>query len=392
MAETKQRRDYGSGSISQRADGTWTARMVIGVNEKGKPRIKALYGKTEREVKKKLKDFQKEFYKNDQTVVQRSTVESYMRTWLYENKQNELKPKSFDRLEQTVLYQVIPNVGHIQLAAFQSNDVQVMLNTLKKEGFSYSTVKKAYDAVNECFRTGVIQRTVVFNPALGVSVPSKKSFGKTEIRYYNDEEVDKLCAAAKSVYSNGKRVYRLGDAIIVDLNTGLRLAELLALKWTEVDFKRRKVIVNSTRVIVKDRSDDAEHKYIVVEQDSAKSATSMREIDMDDACFEALSRLKEITGEFDYVLSTKDGNPMLPRYLDRMLRKIAVAAELPEEKIYGLHSLRHTFASRLFAAGEDVKTVSELLGHSDITITYNTYIHLINEQKRKAVHGVQTKS
>lgn len=202
MAETKQRRDYGSGSISQRADGTWTARMVIGVNEKGKPRIKALYGKTEREVKKKLKDFQKEFYKNDQTVVQRSTVESYMRTWLYENKQNELKLKSFDRLEQTVLYQVIPKVGHIQLAAFQSNDVQVMLNTLKKEGFSYSTVKKAYDAVNECFRTGVIQRTVVFNPALGVSVPAKKSFGKTEIRYYNDEEVDKLCAAAKSVYES----------------------------------------------------------------------------------------------------------------------------------------------------------------------------------------------
>lgn len=390
MAESKQRRDYGSGSVSQRADGTWTARMVIGVNEKGRPRIKAFYGKTEREVKKKLKDFQKEFYKNDQTVVQRSTVESFMRTWLYENKQNELKPKSFDRLEQTILYQVIPKIGHIQLAAFQSTDVQTMLNALKKEGYSYSSVKKAYDAVNECFRTGVIQRTVVFNPALGVTVPAKKTFAKAEIRYYNDEEVEKLCAAAQSVYSNGKRIYRLGDAIIVDLNTGLRLAELLALKWTEVDFNRRKVVVNATRVIVKDRTDGAEKKYVVIEQDSAKSTTSMREIDMNDACFEALTRLKEITGQFEYVLSTRDGNPLLPRYLDRMLRKIAVAAGFPAEKVYGLHALRHTFASRLFAAGEDVKTVSELLGHSDITITYNTYIHLINEQKKKAVHNVQT--
>lgn len=391
MAERRQRRDYGSGSVSQRADGTWTARMVIGVNEKGRPRVKAFYGKTEREVKKKLKDFQKEFYKNDQTVVQRSTVESFMRTWLYKNKQNELKPKSFDRLEQTILYQVIPKVGHIQLAAFQSTDVQTMLNALKKEGYSYSSVKKAYDAVNECFRTGVIQRTVVFNPALGVTVPAKKTFAKAEIRYYNDEEVGKLCAAAQSVYSNGKRIYRLGDAIIVDLNTGLRLAELLALKWTEVDFDNRKVIVNATRVIVKDRTDGAEKKYVVIEQDSAKSATSMREIDMNDACFEALARLKEVTGQFEYVLSTRDGNPLLPRYLDRMLRKIAVAAGLPAEKVYGLHALRHTFASRLFAAGEDVKTVSELLGHSDITITYNTYIHLINEQKKKAVQSVQTK-
>ena len=392
MAESKQRREYGSGSVSQRADGTWTARMVIGINEKGRPRIKALYGKTEREVKKKLKDFQKEFYKNDQSVVQRGTVESYMRTWLYENKQNLLKPKSFDRLEQTVLYQVIPQVGHIQLAAFQSSDVQTMLNTLKRSGLSYSTVKKAYDAVNECFRTGVIQKTVLFNPALGVAVPAKKTFGKTEIRYYNDAEVDKLCETATAAYSNGKRIYRLGDGVIVDLNTGLRMAELLALKWTEVDFERRRVVVNSTRVIVKDRDDNAEHKYTVIEQDSAKSATSMREVDMNDACYDALMRLKEITGEYDYVLSTKDGKPLSPRYLDRMLRKIAVASEFPEDKIYGLHALRHTFASRLFAAGEDVKTVSELLGHSDITITYNTYIHLINEQKRKAVQGVQTKS
>ena len=392
MAESKQRREYGSGSVSQRADGTWTARMVIGINEKGRPRIKALYGKTEREVKKKLKDFQKEFYKNDQSVVQRGTVESYMRTWLYENKQNLLKPKSFDRLEQTVLYQVIPQVGHIQLAAFQSSDVQTMLNTLKRNGLSYSTVKKAYDAVNECFRTGVIQKTVLFNPALGVAVPAKKTFGKTEIRYYNDEEVYKLCETATATYSNGKRIYRLGDGIIVDLNTGLRMAELLALKWTEVDFERRRVVVNATRVIVKDRDDNAEHKYTVIEQDSAKSATSIREVDMNDACYDALMRLKEITGEYDYVLSTKDGKPLSPRYLDRMLRKIAVASEFQEDKIYGLHALRHTFASRLFAAGEDVKTVSELLGHSDITITYNTYIHLINEQKRKAVHSVQTKS
>ena len=392
MAESKQRREYGSGSVSQRADGTWTARMVIGVNEKGRPRIKALYGKTERDVKKKLKDFQKEFYKNDQSVVQRSTVENYMRTWLYENKQNLLKPKSFDRLEQTVLYQVIPLVGHIQLAAFQSSDVQTMLNTLKKNGLSYSTVKKAYDAVNECFRTGVIQKTVLFNPALGVAVPAKKTFGKSEIRYYNNDEVNKLCEAATAVYTNGKRVYRLGDGIIVDLNTGLRMAELLALKWTEVDFERRMIVVNATRVIIKDRADNAEHKYTVIEQNSAKTATSIREIDMNDACYEALMRLKEITGRFDYVLSTKDGNPMTPRYLDRMLRKIAIAAGFSEDKVYGLHALRHTFASRLFAAGEDVKTVSELLGHSDITITYNTYIHLINEQKRKAVHSVQTKS
>ena len=172
----KQRRDYGTGSISQRADGTWTARMIIGVNEKGKPRVKALYGKSEREVKKKLKEFQKEFYKNDQTIVQKNTVESYMLNWLHTNKRNTLKPKSYDRLEQTLTYQVIPYIGHLQLAAIQANDVQKMINGLADSGKSYSTIKKAYDAVNECFRTGIIQKTVLFNPALGVTVPAKGQF------------------------------------------------------------------------------------------------------------------------------------------------------------------------------------------------------------------------
>lgn len=107
----KLRRDYGTGSVSQRKDGTWTARIIIGTNEAGKPRVKALYGKTEREVKKKLKDFEKELHKNDGLVVRKNTVESYMLHWLYSVKSNELKPKSFDRLEQTLIYQVVPYIG-----------------------------------------------------------------------------------------------------------------------------------------------------------------------------------------------------------------------------------------------------------------------------------------
>lgn len=381
----KQRRDYGTGSISQRADGTWTARMIIGVNEKGKPRVKALYGKSEREVKKKLKEFQKEFYKNDQTIVQKNTVESYMLNWLHTNKRNTLKPKSYDRLEQTLTYQVIPYIGHLQLAAIQANDVQKMINGLADSGKSYSTIKKAYDAVNECFRTGIIQKTVLFNPALGVTVPAKNTFKQKDIRCYDEIETQKLCEVAISIYSNGKRIYRLGDAIVLDVNTGLRLAELLALKWTDVDLENRMIHINSTRVIVKDRSTNAEKKYMVLEQNSTKTKTSTRDIPLNDDSYNALLRLSEITGKFEYVLSTKAGKPMTPRYLDRMFRKIAVAAGFEENKIYGLHSLRHTFASRLFANGEDVKTVSELLGHSDITITYNTYIHLINQQKKTAI-------
>lgn len=125
----KKRRDKGDGCVSQRTDGTWTARIRIGLTPEGKPKIKAFYGKTEREVKRKLKEFEKELHKNDGTIVQRNTVEAFMLNWLYSVKSNELKPKSFDRLEQTLTYQVIPYIGNLQVAAIQADDVQKMLNT-----------------------------------------------------------------------------------------------------------------------------------------------------------------------------------------------------------------------------------------------------------------------
>lgn len=381
----KKRRDKGDGCISQRADGTWTARIRVGLTPEGKPKIKAFYGKSEREVKKRLKEFEKELHKNDMSVVQKGTVESYMLNWLRSVKSNELKPKSYDRLEQTLTYQVIPYIGHLQVAAIQPDDIQKMVNELKDKGLSYSTIKKAYDAVNDCFRNGVIKRTVIYNPALGVSIPAKKSFGKTKIKCYTKEEAELLCKASTACYKNGKPIYRLGNIVKLTLNTGLRLGELLGLRWEDISFENRTITVSQTVVVVKDRNKDSENKYLSLTQDSAKTTSSERTIYMNDEAFEALTQLHEVTGTFTNVLSGEKGNPITPRYPDRLFRKIAISAGFPEEKVYGLHSLRHTFASRLFENGEDVKTVSEILGHSDITITYNTYIHLIADQKKAAI-------
>ena len=385
MDRGKKLREYGTGSVSQLKDGRWTARMVIGTTTDGKPKVKAFYGDSEREVKKKLKDFQKDFALNGSKPNLKGTVEKYMTDWLYHNKQNTLNPKSFDRLEQTLRYQVFPYVGGLQVATFCSADVQKFLNTLRDKGLSHSTIKKAYDAINDCFRTGVMQHTVTSNPAAGVTVPPKSSFPKSDIRVYSKDEMDALCDAALATYSNGKRVYRLGAVVVLDLNTGLRSAELLGLKWSDIDFKNRELSVSNTRVLVKTRTEKSKTKYCAITQDSAKTHNSIRTIYLNDAACMALHILFDATGKFEYVVSNSSGCPLYPRYLDALFRKIAVAAGLPEDRIFGLHALRHTFASQLFASGADVKTVSEILGHSDVTTTFNTYVHLINDQQKKAV-------
>lgn len=381
----RKRRDKGDGCVSQRADGTWTARLNLGVTAEGKPKIKAFYGKTENEAKKKLREYQKELIKNEGAVVRRSTVEAYMLDWLYNVKVNELKPRSFDRLEQTLRNQVIPYIGFLQIAALTSDDVQRMINEQKKSGLSYSTIKKTYDAVNECFRTGMIKKNLVTNPALGVTVPQKKTFEKTKLAFYTKEESDALCDTAEACYGNGRRIYRLGSAIRLGFNSGLRAAELYGLKWENVSFEERRLHVRQTRVITKDRSGHGENHFKVIEQQSTKTEAGERTVPLNQKALEALQDLHSITGQYAYVLSTTDGKPLGVRYLDRMFRKIAIAAGFDESKVYGLHSMRHSFACRLFENDVDVKVVSELLGHSDVTITYNTYIHLINDQKRTAV-------
>ena len=386
----KTRREYGSGSISQRKDGRWTGRVVIGLNENGNPKVKAVYGNSEAEVKKKLKALKADLAKNDYINVQRNTVGKYMTEWLTTKKRNELKATSYDRLEVTVNNQIIPFVGDIQLQAFSSNDVQTLLNTLMESGYSYSTIKKVYDAINECFRTGIIARTVAFNPALAVSLPSKDKFEESDIKFFVESEVSVLYLAARKEYSNHKRIYRLGELVVLVVNTGLRSAELLALKWTDVhlDCDAPYLEVKDTRVVVKDRAEDALRKFKVLEQNSAKSRSGKRSIPLNSDAVEALRYLKSVCGNSKYVIATSDGKPIGQRYLDRLFRNIQIAAGFPEERIYGIHSLRHTFATLLIKNRVDIKTVSELLGHSDVTITLNTYVHFIEEVKRQAVEDI----
>lgn len=387
---TKNRREYGSGSISQRKDGTWTARMVIGLNENGKPKVKAFYGKTENEVKHKLKQYKTELAKNDNINVAKKTLGAYLLDWLTSRKRLELKDTSYDRLDVTIRNQIIPFVGDIQLAAFSSSDAQRLISTLADSGYSYSTIKKVYDCLNDCLRTGVISRELPFNPMLGVTLPAKSKFEESAARFYLKNEIESLYKAARKEYSNGKRVYRLGELVILVLNTGMRAAELLSLKWDDVCLSENNphISINSTRVIIKDRAEDALRKYKTIEQSSGKSRSSIRDIPLNSDAIDALKYLKGITGEFKYVLSTQDGRPLGQRYLDRTCRNIEVAAGLPEDRIFGIHSLRHTFATMLINNDVDIKVVSSLLGHSDITITYNTYIHVIEEHKKSAVDNI----
>ena len=163
---------------------------------------------------------------------------------------------------------------------------------------------------------------------------------------------------------------------------------MLALKWeSDVDLKEKTLTIHNNVVFVRDRT--KEKGYKLLEQDSVKTdAGHDRTIPLNDDAVAALLDIYQITGDDQYVMTTSEKTIVKPRQLDQMFRRIAVAAGMPEEKIYGVHSLRHTFATLLLSNNVDIKTVSKLLGHSDVTITYNTYIHVIKEQEAKALESI----
>ena len=384
----KRVRGYGNGTVYLRSsDQRWVGKYKIGTKPDGKPDVKVVYAKSEPECHRKLKAIIDESKKTEYVYVAKDTVSSYMTLWLTTVKSLDLKPKSYDRLEQTVNYQVIPYIGYLQLQSITSDDVQDMITKLTAEGKSYSSIKKAYEAVNAAFKWGqnCDPPKVKKNPAANIKLPNRKLFTQKQIPFYTAEESAKLTATALHICNNGARRYPLGAFVPLIINTGLRASEVLALKWkADIDLEKRTLTVHNNVVFVKDREKDKGYKLL--EQDTVKTdAGQDRVIPLNDAAYNALTNLQKLTGGKTWVMTTRNNTQMKPRQLDQMFRRIAVATGFPEEKIYGVHALRHTFATLLLKNRVDIKTVSELLGHSDVSITYNTYIHVIREQKAEAV-------
>jgi len=187
-----QRRSKGDGSIFQRKDGRW----VTEYKPEGAKNAKTIYGKTRKDVEKKLRAFIRETIKYDYTEVKRMSLQNYMDNWLYNVKANELKPKSMDALECTIKNQVYKYLGSFQIANIARNDIQEMINSLASEGYSYETIKKAYDAVNGCLKYGVNAGEIANNPCVGkdgkriIVLPAHLKRKKNDVVFFDQDQIN----------------------------------------------------------------------------------------------------------------------------------------------------------------------------------------------------------
>ncbi len=385
--EKRNKKDNGTGSIRQRKDGSWEARICIeGEN-------KSIYGKTQPEVKRKLKEYirlKAKGYNN----VKKITLNEYLYNWLITYKLGVVKQSTYDRMEGTYIHHVKNTLGKKQMGSIDAKDIQLLLNEKVNPSnkdlrpLSYSSVKKIYELLNPCFEYAVQVGDLNINPMKYVKMPHKDNFiVKTkELFALSDAEMKTLKNVADMKRKNGEPFYRYAYIFMIMLNTGVRVGEMIALTWDDIDLNKRTMDINkSVMSNIKNRDLKASKKRIQITA-STKTQNGNRIIYLNDSAIFYLNQMKEYIRnhhiDTNFVSCADNGNETTARNLQRTFDLVLTKANIEH---CGLHILRHSFGSSLIRKGIDISVISKLMGHSSPAITRAKYIHVLKEQQIEAI-------
>lgn len=300
-----------------------------------------------------------------------------IREWLEDYKKNSVKALTYDRLLISFKLMETYPISRFKVCDVDSSDLQRYLNSLVKDGYAMSTIKKQFNLITAYWKWAMSQRRVSAPVYLGVSLPSEDILlgPAREIEAYSVIEQKKLM---KKLVTLEKPQY--ASAILM-LEAGLRIGESLALDWNDILWNRRAVKIHRTLI----RMSSEATTYV---QETPKSKKSKRTIPLSETALSVLERLSEMTGRCSGLVFAKPDDESMPysySSVEYHIRRLCKDLEIP---YLGLHAFRHTFATNCYERGCDVKILSKLLGHADVAITYNTYIHLYGdalEEMRKVI-------
>jgi len=367
------RRGRGEGSIRHRADGRWEATLTLTAMGGGRRR-KSYFGKTRAEVAGKLTAALKGQADGLPVPSGRSTVAAFLSQWL-EAKRPSLRPESFRRYREMCHLHIVPDVGRKPLSKLSPADVQALYARVRAKGLSGTSLSLLHGVLHKSLDDAARWNLVVRNVCDLVDVPKRTT---PDMRTLNADEATALLDAAKDD--------PLEAFYTVALTCGLRLGELQALRWKDVDLQRRRLSVTATYQGMQDGTPVFSEP---------KTARSKREVHLSLMAVEALKqhrvrqlerRLLGLWEDHGLVFATAfgrplDGNNIRTRSFARLLER----AGLPPMRF---HSLRHTAATLLMAEGVNIKVASEMLGHADITTTLRIYSHVLPSMQEQAADAM----
>ena len=381
-------------SIKIRSDGRYEGRITNDGHRK------SFYGKTKTEVKNKAKEYLMKV-ENGFHEPKKILFSDYAEYWLKTYKWNKIEPSSYTRLYRVFDTQIRNTIGKKMIGDITTADIQKLVDSHANpsdnsvKAFSLSGLKRIVHFIRPCMKRAVKEEIISKNPCDDVIIP-KQSCIQVETKpqfSLSDKEIEKIREAALSRYKNGEYCSRDAFVLLIILNLGLRVGEALALKWSDIDTDNEIVYINKTiqsNIINFDgeHGDNATYNRL---KKSTKTESGMRIIKLNEHVLWYLNELKEYDKrnhiESDNLCCTRVGTLNTSRNLQRSLDRIVQKAGI--NKHVTLHTLRHTFGSTLLRHDVNIEVVSKLMGHANISITYNKYIHTIQEEEAKAMQMVK---
>lgn len=362
-------------NIHKRSDGRWEGRYKIGFKADGKTKYRSVYASTYKECKNKLE--QAKLLTNHFNTHHTETTFSYVLYKWFESKKIKLKGSTQIKYLNLIEKHICPALGRLQISKINS----ITINTFLEEKIKNGSVKGSSELSASYVKTMaiIIESVIKYAVDEGLCVPLKSPIYKPAIMdkepiVFSKEEEISLMNLLSQDRSN------VSIAIMLSLMAGLRLGEICALTWNDIDFLNDIIHVRHTISRVIDETKTKKTTLIIT---SPKTNSSLRNVPMTRKLKEVLLdayRLKKS----EFVVSN---SPMFvdTRTIDYQYRKLLNKNNL---KIYNFHSLRHTFATRCAQSGMDAKTISQLLGHSSVTTTLNVYVHPSMETTKQQVNQV----
>ena len=372
------KRPDGDGLVRKRDDGRWEGRIVVGHKDDGTPIFRYVFGKTQRELTKKLHAKILEFRGVELSEESSMTLDEWLEKWLAEYKVNTIRESTLERYRTDLTNHVIPRLGYKKISFITTNDIQKMYVDIKENGriknreekgasLSDSVIRSIHMMLHQAFEDAVKERLISKNPTKGTTIP-KKSRG--ELQVLNKEQLDRFLAEVDK-----DEIWR--DFFYTELTTGLRRGEICGLKWCDFDEKHGTLSICRNATAKKGGG---------VSIGETKTDTGNRLIYLPESTVKMLKkRKKHALTEWIFPNPYRPEDPLLPNSAYQKLKKILKKAELPNIRF---HDLRHTFATHALTSGVDAKTLSKILGHTNASFTLDTYTHVTSDMQDRAANIV----
>lgn len=364
----RKRRGRSEGSIYRRADGLWAASLRLGYSGARAVR-KVVYGKSKQEVQTKLMLLQRESITATDIDSSRISVEDFANRWLRDYVRIQCRATTLQLYESLLRNHVLPYIGKAQLQRVSPAMLHSLYAQLEKDGASARMRQMVHGRLHKIFVTAKKWRILSQNPCEAVDPPRVPH---RAIRYLDVVQAKKLLlTAARSP---------LAALYAVALGTGIRQGELLALHWNDVDFRTGTISIRHTlqdiggRPVLQEPKTSKSKRMVVLPEFALKALREHRKLKM------------AAGGVGEWVFSDGAGGPLRKsNFIRRSFKPMLREAGLPDIRF---HDLRHTAATLLLSQGTNPKVVQEMLGHSTVSMTLDTYSHVTPSLQRAAASAM----